>query len=88
MPKTVSSVLFDWRNWFEKHLSTIWNMVLACLMWLVWTEHNTRIFEANERPSDLLKALLFGTLFQWVCVWGFMDCVSISAFLHSIRLSF
>ena len=31
MPKTVSFVLFDWRNWFEKHLSTIWNMVLAFL---------------------------------------------------------
>ena len=27
MPKTVCSLLFAWRNWFGKHLSTIWNMV-------------------------------------------------------------
>ena len=88
MPKTVSSLLFAWRNWFGKHLSTIWNMALACLMWLVWTKHNTRIFEDNERTLDLLKALLFGTLFMWVHVWGFTNCISIFDFLHSIRLSF
>lgn len=49
MPKTISSLLFAWRNWFGKHLPTIWNMVPECLMWLVWTEHNTHIFEDNER---------------------------------------
>ena len=57
-------------------------------MWQVWTEHNTRIFEDNERTLDLLKALLFGTLFMWVHVWGFTNCISIFDFLHSIRLSF
>ena len=64
MPKTVSSLLFVWRNWVGKHLSTIWNMVLTCLMWLVWVECNTCIFEDNERPLYHLKALLFSTLFQ------------------------
>ena len=88
MPKTVSSLLFVWRNWFGKHLSTIWNMVLTCLMWLVWMERNTCIFEDNERPLYHLKALLFSTLFQWAHVWGFTNCISISEFLHSIRLSF
>ena len=34
----VSSLLFSKRNWFGKHGSNIWNMVLACLMWLVWKE--------------------------------------------------
>ena len=87
MLMTVSSLLVPWRNWFGKHLSTIWNMVLACLMWLVWTERNKRIFEDKEGTLDLLKALLFGTLFQWAHVWGFMNCISIFDFLHSIRLS-
>ena len=72
-PKTVSSLLFPWRNWFGKHLSTIWNMVPACLMWLVWTERNTCTFEENERTLDLLKALLFSTLFKWARVWGFTN---------------
>ena len=39
----------------------------------VWTERNIRIFEDSERTLDLLKALLFGTLFQWMRVWGFYE---------------
>ena len=45
MWKTVSALLFAWRNWFGKHLSIIWKMVPVCLMWLVWKECNTHIFE-------------------------------------------
>ena len=82
LPKTVSSLLFACRNWFGKYLSTIWNMVPACLMWVVWIERNTCTFEENERTLDLLKALLFGTLFKWARVWGFTNCISISEFLH------
>ena len=62
-------------------------MVWACLMWLVWWERNTCIFEDNERPIDLLKYLLFGTLFQWAHIWGFTNCIPISEFLHSIHFS-
>ena len=88
MLKTISSLLFAWRNWFGKHLSTIWNMVLTCLMWLVWMERNTCIFEDNERPLYHLKALRFSTLFQWAHIWGFTNYISIFEFLHSNRLSF
>ena len=56
MPKMIASLLFSWRNWLGKHLSNIWNMVPACLMWLVWQEHNTHTFEDFERPLDLLKS--------------------------------
>ena len=62
-------------------------MVWACLMWLVWWECNTRIFEDNERPLDLLKSLLFGTLFQWAHIWGFTICIPISEFLHFVHFS-
>jgi len=56
-------------------------------MWLVWMECNKRIFEDKEGTLDLLKALLFNTLFQWARVWGFTNCISIFDFLDSIRLS-
>ena len=49
MPKNVASLLFAWRNWLGKHCSSIWNMVPACLMWLIWQERNTHIFEDVER---------------------------------------
>ena len=67
----------------ESNLSTIWNTVPTCLMWLVWQERNTRTFEDSERPLDLLKSLLFGTLFQWVCMY----CISIFEFLQSTSFS-
>ena len=87
MPRSVSSFFFIWRNWFGKHLSTVWNMVLACLMWLVWQERNARIFEDNERTLDHLKSLIFGALFQWTRIWGCTNCISLSEFLVSIFFS-
>ena len=87
MLKTVVPLLFAWRNWFGKHLSITWNMVPACLMWLVCQERNNHIFEDNERPLDLLKSLLFGTVFWWACIWSFMQCISISNFPQSTSFS-
>ena len=46
----------------EEYSSTIWNMVPACLMWLIWRQRNTCTFEDVERSVDLLKSLLIGTL--------------------------
>ena len=90
MWKTVSALLFAWRNWFGKHLSTIWNMVPACLMWLVWKECNTHIFEVWRRWETLrsLKNSSSRCFVSGAHVWGFTNCISISEFLHSIRLSF
>ena len=87
MPRSVSSFFFIWRDWFEKHFSTIWNMVPACLMWLVWQECNARIFDDKERTLDHLKSLLFGTLFHWARTWGCTNCISLSDFIVSISFS-
>ena len=45
---------------------------------------NKCIFEDNERFLDLLKHLLFGTLFQWGCT----QCISISAVYNLLAVSF
>ncbi|XP_075654696.1 uncharacterized protein LOC142624842 [Castanea sativa] len=65
MPDTIVSLLFAWRNRLGTNSSKVWNMVPACLMWLVWKERNTRTFEDIERPIDMLKNLLARTLFEW-----------------------
>lgn len=44
-------------------------MISACLMWLIWQEHNKRIFEDIESPLDLVKSLLVGTLFDGFYTW-------------------
>ena len=88
MPRTVASVLFAWKNHLGVHPSTTWNMVPACLMWLIWRERNTRNFEDVERSVDLLKSLLIGTLFEWSHIWGFTQFVSIFYFLQLALVSF
>ena len=88
MPRSVKSFFFIWRNWFGKHLSIIWNMVPACLMWLVWQERNARIFEDKVRNLEHLKCLLFRTLFLWARIWGCMNCIAVADFLVSISFSF
>ena len=87
MPKIVASLLFGWWNWSGKHSSNIWNMVPTCLMWLIWWERNNRTFEDIVRSIDLLKPIIVGTLFQCGKIWGFTQCIPISEFLLSIRLS-
>ena len=62
-------------------------MVPVGLMWLVWQEHNVRIFEDKERTLDHLNILLFGTLFIWARVWGCMNCTSLFDFIVSISFS-
>ena len=87
MPDTIVSLLFAWRNWLGTYFSNVWNMVPACLMWLVWKERNAQTFEDIERPIDMFKNLLVKTLFEWSRIWGLTHCGSLSDFLISTRLS-
>ena len=34
LPRSIA----NWRNWFGKHSSSIWNLVLLCLMGCIWRE--------------------------------------------------
>ena len=87
MPDTIVSLLFAWRNWLGTYPSKVWNLVPACLMWLVWKEYNAQTFEDVESPIDKLKTLLAKTLFEWSHIWGLTHCSSLSDFLTSISLS-
>ena len=66
MLKRIASLLFGWWNWLGKHSSNIWNVVPACLMWLIWRERNNRTFEDIVRSVDLLKSTLVETLFIFI----------------------
>ena len=73
MPRTVVSLLCAWENYLRIHSSSssIWNMVPAYLMWLIWKEQNIRTFKDVENSVYLLKSLLVGTLFGWSRIGGF-----------------
>ena len=50
MPEKVASLLFGWRHWWWRRSSDIWNLILVCLMWIVWGQHNSHTFEDVMTP--------------------------------------
>ena len=71
----------------ENFSSNVWNMVPACLMWLIWQERNSCMFEDIGRSVDLLESLLAGTLFEWSRIWGFTYYITESDFLIFVSFS-
>ena len=49
LPSSVTELLFFWNQWLGKHDLDIWNLILGCLMWTVWMNHNHRSFEDSEK---------------------------------------
>ena len=87
-PGSAARLLFCWYQWLGKHSSNIWNLILGCLMWIVWLERNRRSFENKEKTLDELKVLCQCSLFELSRCWGFIDSLSLSEFMFSLRLSF
>lgn len=69
------------KNWLEKYLSDIWNLIPLCLTWCLWREHNSLTFEDVESSDDQLLASFVRTLFEWSWVWGFLLGESVSMFI-------
>jgi hypothetical protein len=61
--------------------------VPLCLMWTVWHERTSRIFEDVEHSTTKLGDLFFGCLFDWARVWGFTSEISVAAFVVSLNFS-
>ena len=88
MPGSVTGLLSCWHQWLGKHNLHIWNLILGCLMWIVWLERNRCSFENLEKTVDELKVLCQRSLFEWSRCWGFTNSSSLSKFMFSLRLSF
>ena len=52
------------------HGSDVLNLVLACVMWIVLKEWDSRMFEDIGSYLDQLKYLLLRSFFCWSLVWG------------------
>jgi hypothetical protein len=90
LPQRVVDLLFEWRNWFGKHQSSVWNLVPLCLMWSVWRERNARTFEDMSRSADQLLEIFVNFLYDWSRIWGFTTANTVSEFavsLHSVSIS-
>jgi hypothetical protein len=62
-------------------------LVPHCIMWTVWCERNSCIFEDEDHSLDKLGELFFGHLFDWARVWGFTSEVSLTDFVVSLSFS-
>jgi hypothetical protein len=61
--------------------------VPLCLMWTIWHERNSRIFDDVDHSTTKLGELFFGRLFDWAWVWGFTSEISLAAFVVSLNFS-
>ena len=86
MPGSVVDLLFCQYHWLGKHSSDIWDLVLGCLMWTIWTERNRWSFEDEGKTMVQLLEYYQRTLFDWSRCWGYSDCSTILDFLSSIRI--
>jgi hypothetical protein len=80
----VSDGFFSWWNWFGRRSSGVWNLILSCLMWIIWRERNNRTFENKETAPAKLIELFFVSLFDWCRVWGLTYSPSVGDFVASL----
>ena len=86
-PDNIINLLYGWYNYFGKHNSSVWNLVSLCLMWIIWRERNSRVFEDKDHSQSKLIELFFGTLFDWARVGGFTSALSLADFVVSLSFS-
>uniref|UniRef100_A0A2N9FDA3 Protein DETOXIFICATION n=1 Tax=Fagus sylvatica TaxID=28930 RepID=A0A2N9FDA3_FAGSY len=67
-----------------KHESGVWNLVPLCLMWKIWKERNSRIFEDKASSMDQLKGAFVNALFDWARVSGFTTTILVTEVVHSV----
>ncbi len=75
--KKVIDLLYGWRNWFSKHSSNMWNIVLLCLMWALRRDLNHHTFEDTESSVTQLTTFFIRFLFDWL-VCGVLPIVTLS----------
>ncbi len=82
----VMDLLFGWFNGLGKHSSDIWNLVPHCLMWSLWNERNSRIFEDKEQSLLHLQESFVGQLYDCSRSWGFTTASSLPEFAVSLNV--
>ena len=82
-----AGLLSCWSHWHGNHSSDIWNLILGCLMWIVWMKRNRCSFKDTEKTLVELKDLGHHSLFDWSWCWDFTDCSSFIEFIFSHRIA-
>lgn len=62
-----------------------WKVALLGLMWIIWRERNSRIFEGEEKSVILLKSFLLSTLYEWLTLIGNLHVSSFFEFIDELN---
>ena len=87
LPGGVLDLFFDWYNGLGNLHLKVWNMVPPCILWTLWWERNSHIFENAERSASQLQELLSNSLYEWAKAWGYSRSDSVTSFLDSLHTS-
>jgi hypothetical protein len=82
LPQHVRELVEGWHVSNHRQFR-IWNAVPHCLMWSLWRERNSRIFEHGELNIEDLKLQFFRTLFEWMQATNVSSCDSFQDFVIS-----
>ena len=88
MPAGVIDLLASWIGCFGKCRSAlVWGAILHCVMWVIWRECNTRVFERQEVTSIEIKSRFLKILYVWMSITTGLGFSSFDDFLDSCTLS-
>ena len=83
-PAGVIELLASWTGKFSRHRNgVIWNMIPHCLMWSIWWERNTWIFEGTRISNHELKLFSFQNFLGWTNASGVFNFTSLPDLLDS-----
>ena len=69
MPGRVGDVLVCWSRKFADPLAqVIWKMILFCIWWCLWREHNQRCFDDSTMSSNQLQDTFLLSIYLWANV--------------------
>ena len=80
--KGVLDLLSCWQGSFQRQQSSeIWAVIPHCLLWCLWRERNSRIFEDGDRNILDLRLQFLRTLFDWMSATGLFSTHTFLEFL-------
>jgi hypothetical protein len=89
MPSSVLDFLSGWGTLLGRGLvNRIWKQVPLCVLWGLWRERNSRLFEDVEVPVGVLCRYVIHMLYLWVLAhspgsMSFVDFLLSCSFLSS-----
>jgi len=88
MPRTVLELLTSWGALVGYGpANEACQLVHLCLMWCIWRERNTRVFEDVETSMVEIRKRLFNTLYIWIAFPSLLECFYLCRHLKFILCS-